>query len=44
MTDDSLLDKVLDKIRMIIGIGKVDDANMLSDTGKKLFDEVSCCG
>ena len=36
-----MLDKVLDKIKMIKGFEKFDDAKILMDTDDKLFDEVT---
>ena len=41
MTDDYILDKVLDKIKMIITVERFDDAKILVDTDDKLFDEVT---
>ena len=36
MLDDNILDKVLDKIRKIIGAEKFDDTNILIGTDDKL--------
>ena len=44
MTDDYTLDKLFDKIKMIIGIEKFDDAKILINTNDKLFDEISLKG
>ena len=41
MTDNYMLDKVLDKIEMILGIEKFDDAKILIDMDDKLFSEVT---
>ena len=38
MGDDYMLDKVLDKIKEIIGIEKVDDTKILINTDDKLLD------
>lgn len=37
MTDDSILDKVLDKVKLIIGIENFDDAKILTDKVGKIF-------
>ena len=39
MVDDYVLDKVLDKIKEIIGIKKIDDTKVLIETDDKLPDE-----
>ena len=41
MGDDYMLDKVLDKIKEIIGIEKVDDTKILINTDDKLLDITS---
>ena len=41
MTDDYMFDKVLDKIEMVIGIQKFDDAKILINTDDKLFEGVT---
>ena len=41
MIDDYVLDKVLDKIKEIIGIKKPDDINILVDTDDKLPDNIT---
>ena len=41
MVDDYMLDKVLDKIKMIIGIKKFDDAKVLIETDDKLSDNIT---
>ena len=41
MTDDYMLKKSLDKIKMIMGTEKNDDKKMLICTGDNLFDEVT---
>ena len=41
MGDDYMLDKVLDKIKEIIGIEKVDDTKILISTDDKLLDIAS---
>ena len=41
MVDDYMLDKVLVKIKEIIGIEKIDDTEILIDTGDKLPDYVT---
>ena len=40
MTEDYMLDKVLDKIKMIIGIEKFGDTKILIDTDDKLDNKV----
>ena len=40
MTDDYMLDKVLDKTKKIIDIKKIDNARIVTDTDDKLFDKV----
>ena len=41
MVDDSILDKVLDKIKEIIGTGKFVDTKILIDIDDKLPDDVT---
>ena len=41
MIDDYVPDKVLDKIKEIIGIKKPDDINILVDTDDKLPDNIT---
>ena len=41
MVDDNILDKVLDKIKKIIGTEKVDDAKIFIETDDKLPDDIS---
>ena len=41
MFDDYMLDKVLGKIKMIIGIGRFDDNKILIETDDKLRDDVT---
>ena len=41
MVDDYMLDKVLDKIKMIIGIKKFDDSKVLIETDDKLSDNIT---
>ena len=41
MVDDYMLEKVLDKIKEIIGIEKFDDAKILIDTEDKLPDDIT---
>ena len=41
MTDNCMLDKVLEKIKMIIGIEKFDDAKILINMDDKLFSEAT---
>ena len=41
MTDYYILDEVVDKIKMIIGIEKFDFAETLTNTGDKSFVEVT---
>ena len=36
-----MLDKVLDKIKELIGIGKFDDTKVLIDTDHKLPDDIT---
>ena len=38
MVDDYMLDKVLDKIKMILGIEKFDNTKILIKTDDKLLD------
>ena len=40
MVDDYILDRVLDKIIKIIGIGKFDDRKILIETDNKLPDDI----
>ena len=37
MTDDSILDKVLDKVKLIIGIENFDDGKILTDKVGKIL-------
>ena len=41
MVGDYMLDKVLDKIKMIIGIKKFDDTKILIEADDKLLDDVT---
>ena len=41
MINDNILDKVLDKIKKIIGIEKIDDAEILIETDAKLPDNIT---
>ena len=41
IVDDYMLDKVLDKIKMIIGFEKFDDTKILIETGDNLPDDVT---
>ena len=41
MVDNSILNKVLDKIKKIIGIEKFDDTKILIETDDKLLDDVT---
>ena len=41
MVDDYMLDKVLDKMKEILGIKKFDFTEILIDTNDKLADEVT---
>ena len=41
MVDNNMLDKVLDKIKEIISIQKVDDSRILIDTDNKLLDDIT---
>ena len=41
MVDGNILDKVLDKIKKIIGIEKFDDTNILIETDDKLPDGIT---
>ena len=41
MVDDYLLDKVLDKIKEIIGIEKFDDTKILIDKDDELPDDIT---
>ena len=41
MVDDYIVDKVLDKIKEIIGIEKFDDTRILIDTDDKLSDDIT---
>ena len=41
MVDGNILDKVLDKIKNIIGIEKFDDAKILIETDGKLPDDIT---
>ena len=41
MVGDYMLDKVLDKIKMIIGIKKFEDTKILIEADDKLLDDVT---
>ena len=41
MVDDYMLDKVLGKVKLIIGIEKFNDTQKLTDTDDQLADEVT---
>ena len=41
MVNDCMLDKVLDTIKEIIGIEKIDDTKILIDTDNKLPDDIT---
>ena len=41
MTDHYQLQKVLDEIKMIVGIEKIDDSEILYNTDNKLANEVT---
>ena len=41
ISNDYILDKVLDKIKMVIGIEKFDEAKILIETDDKFLDEVT---
>ena len=41
MVDNNMLDKVLDKIKEIISIQKIDDSRILIDTDNKLLDDIT---
>ena len=41
MIDDNIFNKVLDKIKKIIGIGKFDDTRILIDTDDKLPGDIT---
>ena len=41
MVDDYMVDKVLDKVKEIIGIRKFDDSKILIDTDDKLPDYIT---
>ena len=41
MVDNNMLDKVLDKIKEIISIQKVDDSRILIDRDNKLLDDIT---
>ena len=41
MADNYMLDKVLDKVKMVTGIEKFDDVKILIDTDDKLANKVT---
>ena len=41
MVDDYMLHKLLDNIKEMIGIGKFDDTNILTDMDDKLPDDIT---
>ena len=41
MVDDYILDKVLDKVKEIIGIEKFDDTKILIDTDDKFCNDIT---